>query len=165
MTGGHSKPAPDLHFGVRRGYIKGMGARPLFAGPGVVLALLVGGLGCVDRPRLSPMAGAGDGQGPVSTITSPAEYATVQASPPGFSVAFHVDDPDGIDSVWVWLEPNLNTLVQYSGDGQPSVSIGTPNIYVLNDSALHGDTLSVMVRARDVFGDTGAVAVRHLLIQ
>ena len=165
MTGGHSKPAPDLHFGVRRGYIKGMGTRPLLAGPGVVLALLAGVLGCTDRPRLSPSAGPGDGQGPVSTITSPAEYDTVQVSPPGFSVAFHVDDPDGVDSIWIWLEPNINTLVQYDGGGQPNVSIGTSSIYILNDSALHGDTLNVMVRARDVLGDTGAVAVRHLLIQ
>lgn len=142
-----------------------MGTHSKILVPGVLAALLLGGLGCEDRVRPGAAPGPGNGEGPVSTILAPDEFDTVKASAPGFKVAFNVTDPDGIDSVWIWLEPNINTLVQYDAGGVPSFSVETSSIFVINDSTLHGDTLTVRVQARDVLGDTGVAAVRHLLIQ
>lgn len=139
-----------------------MGARPLFAGPGVVLALL-GALGCVDRPRLSPAAGPGDGQGPTAEVLTPGELDTVHIGKT-FALDVRLTDPDGVDSIWVTLEPNINTLPRLSANGASPQSVGyTP--LVPNDTTLTGDTLFVHVQGTDILGDTGAVFTRRLLIQ
>lgn len=139
-----------------------MGTRPLFAGPGVVLALLAGALACTDRPRLFPAAGPGNGQGPTAEVLNPGELDTVHINA-SFALDVRLSDPDGVDSIWVTLEPNLNTLQRFSAGGAPSQTVGYSPL-VPNDTTLLGDTLQVHVQGTDILGDTGAVFTRRLII-
>jgi hypothetical protein len=124
-----------------------------------LLTLLVGGVGCEDRSR--PLyAAPGDGQGPVITILVPAESATVHRNAT-FTLGVQAFDPDGVDSVWTTLEPNVNTVQAISGDGDPLATVG---YVVLVPAGVPEDTIAVLVRARDVLGDTSAVFVRRLLL-
>ena len=140
-----------------------MGAHPLFGRSGVVLALLVGGLGCVDRARPLPAAGPGNGQGPVATVLTPAEFDTVHMGT-NFALDVHLDDPDGVDSIWVTLDPDFETLQRFSAGGATGQTVGyTPS--VPSTGLTPGETLYVHVQGTDVLGDTGAVFTRRLLIQ
>lgn len=141
-----------------------MGTRPLFGVSGVVLALLLGGVGCEDRPRLGPAAGPGNGSGPVVSVTTPLELEHVRVLSPGFPLDVHAADPDGIDSIWVTLSPNINTLQAAGGDGDQSKSVGY-TVAVADSTGLSGDTLQIIVLARDLLGDTSAVLVRRVVIQ
>ncbi|HET7040832.1 MAG TPA: hypothetical protein VFI13_02390, partial [Gemmatimonadales bacterium] len=73
-------------------------------------------------------------------------------------------DPDGVDSIWVTLEPNVNTLQRFSAGGVPSQSIGY-SPFIGNGTMTSGDTLQVHVQGTDVLGDTGAVFTRRLIVQ
>lgn len=124
-----------------------------------LLTLLVGVSGCEERMRPIYL-GPGDNQGPVITILVPSESATVHRGAT-FTLGVRAADPDGVDSVWVTLDPNVNTLQPFSGDGGPSVTAG---FNVLVQASLPEDTLVIKVRARDILGDTSDVFVRHLLV-
>jgi len=104
--------------------------------------------------------GPGDHQGPTIQILSPAESSTVHRDTT-FVLGVRVADPDGVDSVWVTLEPNVNTLQAFSGEGEPSRTIG---YVVLMPKIVVEDTLVVRVRARDILGDTSDVFIRRLLV-
>jgi hypothetical protein len=123
------------------------------------LALLLGVSGCEERSRPIYL-GPGDQQGPVITILVPAESATVHRNAT-FILGVHATDPDGIDSVWVDLEPNVNTLQDFGGEGEPSATAGYS---VLVPLGVVEDTLVVIVRARDMLGDTSDVFIRRLLV-
>lgn len=140
-----------------------MGAHPLFGVSGAVLALLVGGVGCVDRPRLSPAAGPGNGQGPTATVLTPGELDTVHIGTI-FALDVRLTDPDGVDSIWVTLEPNVNTLPRLSAQGSTSQTVGY-SPFIGNGTMSAGDTLQVHVQGTDLLGDTGAVFTRRLLVQ
>ncbi len=140
-----------------------MGARPFFSRFGALLALLVGVLGCEDRVRPTPFGGPGNGEGPVSTVLTPGELDTVKIGHT-FALDVRTSDPDGVDSIWTTLSPNVNTLPRFSGGGAAEQTVGyTP--LIPPDSSLIGETLFVMVQGLDVLGDTGAVFTRKLLIQ
>ena len=124
-----------------------------------LLALLLGAAGCEDRTR-PVYLGPGDHQGPVITILVPAESATVHRNAT-FVLGVRAADPDGIDSVWVDLEPNVNTLQDFGGEGEPSATAGYS---VLVPLTVVEDTLVVLVRARDMLGDTSDVFIRRLLV-
>ena len=104
--------------------------------------------------------GPGDQQGPVIQLLSPAESATVHRNA-NFVTSVRVTDADGVDSVWVTLDPNVNTLQNFSGGGEPSV---TAAYTVHVQAGLPEDTLVIIVRARDLLGDTSDVFIRHLLV-
>ena len=140
-----------------------MGARRFWRVSGAILALLAGVTGCEDRPRLFAAAGPGDGQGPTATVLTPGELDTVHIHAT-FPLDVRLSDPDGVDSIWVTLEPNINTLVRFSAHGNPEQSVGYDPL-VPNDTSLIGDTLLVHVQGTDVLGDTGAVFTRRLIIQ
>lgn len=105
-------------------------------------------------------AAPGDGEGPVITILVPAESATVHRHAT-FTLGVQAADPDGVDSVWTTFDPNVNTVQAISGEGEPLATVG---YVVLVPAGVPEDTLVVLVRARDVLGDTSAVFVRRLLI-
>src|SRR6478609_7370355 len=86
-----------------------------------LLTLLLGVSGCEERMRPIYL-GPGDSQGPVITIISPSESTTVHRDTT-FALGVRATDADGVDSVWVTLEPNVNTLQPLSGDGAPSATI------------------------------------------
>jgi len=124
-----------------------------------LLTLLAGGVGCEDRSR--PFyVGPGDGQGPVITILSPAESTTVHRNST-FALGVQAVDPDGIDSVWTTLAPNVNTVQPIGGGGDVLATVG---YVILLPAVVAEDTLVVLVRARDILGDTSEVFVRRLLI-
>jgi hypothetical protein len=124
-----------------------------------LLTLLAGGVGCEDRSR--PFyAGPGDGQGPIITILAPIESATVHRNAT-FTLGVQATDPDGIDSVWTTLAPNVNTVQPISGGGQTLATVG---YVVLVPAVVPEDTLVVLVRARDILGDTSDLFVRRLLL-
>ena len=129
---------------------------PLFLG---LLTLVVGASGCEERSRPIYL-GPGDQQGPTITILVPAESTTVHRNAT-FTLAVRAADPDGVDSVWVALDPNVNTLQDFGGDGETSVTAGYT---VLVHAGLAEDTLVVIVRARDILGDTSDVFIRRLLV-
>lgn len=141
-----------------------MGARRFWGVSGAILALLAGVTGCEDRPRLFAAAGPGDGQGPLVSVTTPLEFDHVRVISPGFPIDVHATDPDGIDSIWVDLSPNINTLQAAGGDGAQSKSVGY-TVAIVDSTGLSGDTLRILVRARDLLGDTSAVFVRQVVIQ
>lgn len=105
-------------------------------------------------------AAPGDGQGPVITILAPAESSTVHRNAT-FTLGVQAADPDGVDSVWTTLAPNVNTVQPISGGGDPLATVG---YVVLIPAVVPEDTLVVLVRARDRLGDTSAVFVRRLLL-
>jgi hypothetical protein len=124
-----------------------------------LLTLLVGGVGCEDRTRPFYL-GPGDGQGPIITILAPVESATVHRNAT-FVLGVQATDADGIDSVWTTFAPNVNTVQPISGEGQTLATVG---YVVLVPLGVVEDTLVVLVRARDILGDTSDVFVRRLLI-
>jgi hypothetical protein len=124
-----------------------------------LLTLLVGVSGCEERSRPIYL-GPGDQQGPVIQILVPAESTTVHRNAT-FTLGVRASDPDGVDSVWVDLEPNVNTLQDFGGGGAPSATAGYS---VLVPAGVVEDTLVVIVRARDVLGDTSDVFIRRLLV-
>jgi len=124
-----------------------------------LLTVLLGVSGCEERTR-PIFLGRGDDQGPVIQILSPAESATVHRNA-NFALGVRAADPDGIDSVWVTLEPNVNTLQAFGGEGAPSATAG----YLVHvPTGVAEDTLVVIVRARDILGDTSDVFIRRLLV-
>jgi hypothetical protein len=122
-------------------------------------ALLVGGLGCEDRTRPFYVA-PGDGQGPHISILAPAESSTVHRNAT-FVLGVQATDADGVDSVWTTLAPNVNTVQPIDGEGEPLATVG---YVILVPAGVPEDTLVVLVRARDILGDTSDVFVRRLLI-
>jgi hypothetical protein len=127
----------------------------------VLGALLLGGAACVDRERPFSL-GPGNGIGPISFVPSPEELDTVLLGQV-FNLDVRVEDEDGIDSVWVTLDPNVNTLDQFDALG---VSTFTVQYSVLMPDSMPGfDTLYIRVQARDILGDTGEVHVRRVLIE
>lgn len=137
-----------------------MGVGPFTARSVALGALLLGVLGCEDRLR-PEFGGVGNGIGPLSQITSPAELDTVDRGVP-FTLAVRVEDEDGVDSVWVTVSDTLMASLTFSGEGQDLVFASyTPFV---SNSYLQ-DTLVVQVMAVDFLHDTGVVATRHLLVQ
>ena len=127
----------------------------------VFLALFFGGSACVDRERPISL-GPGNGIGPISFVPSPEEFDTVLLGQV-FDLDVRVEDEDGIDSVWVTLEPNVNTLDQFDALGVPTFTV---QYSVLMPDSMPGfDTLYIRVQARDILGDTGVVHVRRVLIE
>jgi hypothetical protein len=124
-----------------------------------LLTLLLGASGCEERARPIYL-GPGDNQGPAIQILVPAESTTVHRNAT-FLLGVRASDPDGVDSVWITLDPNVNTLQQLAGGGDPSVTAGYT---VLVPAGVVEDTLVVIVRARDILGDTSDVFVRRLLV-
>ncbi len=123
-------------------------------------ALLLGAIGCEDRLR-PEFGGVGSGEGPTSTVTTPAELATVTRGV-SFQLGIRIEDSDGVDSLWVaFSEPLMDTL-RFSGSGETTV-LGLIDVTVPGPSSL--DTLMINVFGVDQTGDTGVVATRHLLVQ
>ncbi|MEP6743985.1 MAG: hypothetical protein ABJB33_00685 [Gemmatimonadota bacterium] len=139
-----------------------MGTGRCFLRSAVAAGLFLGVLGCEDRARPFSL-GPGNGIGPLSLVTTPLELDTVHLGTT-FPLDVHVEDEDGIDSIWVTLEPNVNTLQAFSGEGATSKS-GGYTVLMPTTMVPPAETLFVMVQARDVLGDTGVVYVRRLLIQ
>jgi hypothetical protein len=99
----------------------------------------------------------------VAIVLTPGELDTVHLGSI-FSLDVHLTDPDGVDSIWVTLEPNVNTLQRLSAHGSTSQTVGyTPLIG--SGSMSVGDTLQVHVQGTDLLGDTGVVFTRRLLVQ
>jgi len=140
-----------------------MGTHRILGGSGVVWTLLLGCLGCVDRVRPGPFAGPGNGAGPESQVLTPGELDTVHLGKT-FALDVRVIDPDGVDSVWTTLEPNVNTLPRIAGSGADTQTVGY-SVFLGAAVASPGDTLLVHVQGTDLLGDTGAVFTRRLLIQ
>ena len=124
-----------------------------------ILALLLGVSGCEERSRPIYL-GPGDHQGPTASVTAPGELDTVHTGTTFFLVV-RATDPDGVDSVWTTLEPNVNTLQSFSGGGD---ALATAGFTVLVPGAVAEETLYVHVRAVDMLGDTGDVYTRRLII-
>lgn len=123
-------------------------------------ALLLGALGCEDRLR-PQFGGPGSGEGPTSTVTTPAELDTV-ARGVSFPLGVRIQDDDGVDSLWIaFSEPLMDTL-RFSGSGETTV-LGLIDVTVPGPSTL--DTLLITVFGVDMVGDTGVVTSRHLLVQ
>ena len=139
-----------------------MGTGHYFLRSAVAAGLFLGVLGCEDRTRPFSL-GPGNGIGPLSLVTTPSELDTVYLGTT-FPLDVHVEDEDGIDSIWVTLEPNVNTLQAIDGEGEVSMSVGY-TVLMPDSMVPPAETLFVMVRARDVLGDTGVAYVRRLLIQ
>ena len=133
------------------------GLRALVA---VSIGVVIGG--CSERPRVQ-FTSPGDGVGPLATILAPVELDTVRLGEVfGLSVRFQ--DPDGVDSLFVRLDPNVNTLQSFGAAGAPEITAGDAGR--MPDSLIPpAETLYVHAFAVDVLGDTGAVATRRLLIQ
>ncbi len=155
------KPAPDLHFGVWRGYIKGMGTGRFFLSSAVTAALLSGVLGCEDRAR-PEFGGLGNGIGPLSDVLSPTELDTVQLGTT-FVLSVRAVDEDGVDTVWVTFNTDqINPLQPFTGEAAETASAGYT---VLLPASLPVDTLIVSVVAVDFLYDTGVVFQRRLIVQ
>jgi hypothetical protein len=137
-----------------------MGATRNFWLSGALGGLLAGGVACVDRERPFEL-GPGNGSGPQATVTFPAELASVPLDS-FFFLDVRLTDPDGIDSVWTWLEPNINTLTRFGGDGDTSKTVGYT---IVTPPNFPEETLTVHVQGLDVLGDSGPVFTRKLLIQ
>jgi hypothetical protein len=124
-----------------------------------LMALLLGGLGCEDRTRPT-LVGPGTGDGPVSTVTTPAEFDTISRGVT-FELGVKVEDSDGVDSFWVaFSEPFLDTL-RLSGSGDVTV-LGLFDVTLPGPSSL--DTLMINVFGVDQQGDTGVVTTRRLIV-
>lgn len=128
----------------------------------VLGALLLGGVACVERERPFSL-GPGNGIGPVSFVSAPEELDTVFLGEL-FDLDVRVEDEDGIDSVWVTLEPSIEPpLEQFSALGVPTFTVQYS--VLMPDSTPGFDTLYIRVQARDILGDTGEVHVRRVLIE
>lgn len=140
-----------------------MGAsRPVWLSA-VLGTLLLGAAACVDRERPFSL-GPGNGIGPISFVPSPEELDTVFLGST-FDLTVQVTDEDGIDSVWVTLEPNVNTLQQFSANGDPTFTVLYPSVLMPDSMSPPAETLYIRVQARDILGDTGEVHVRRVLIE
>jgi hypothetical protein len=137
-----------------------MGIRPFLWRSVAFLGLLVGVGGCEDRLR--PLfGGVGNGIGPLSLVTTPAELATVTRGV-SFTVGVRIEDEDGIDSVWVVPSDTLMASLVFSGSGQDVVLASySPTV----SHSYLSDTLVISVHGIDLLGDTGVVYTRHLLVQ
>ena len=137
-----------------------MGAGPFFPRSVALGALLLGVLGCEDRLR-PEFGGLGNGIGPLSEVTTPAELDTVSRGI-SFQFGVRIEDDDGVDSFWVApLDPLMDTL-RFSGSGETTV-LALVDLTVPGPST--ADTLTINVFGVDIMGDTGVVASRHLLVQ
>lgn len=137
-----------------------MGSGAFFSRSVVIVALLLGVLGCEDRSR-PEFIGTGNGVGPLSQVTAPAELDTVHLGT-SFFLAVRVADVDGVDSVWVTLSDTNLAGLRFSGSGQ---EVTTAGYSVLLPASLPEDTLVVSVQGVDQLGDTGTVFLRHLIVQ
>lgn len=138
-----------------------MGMRSLVGWNWAWIALLAAALGCEDRLRPTGAPPPGDGLGPTATVLSPAENDTVQLGKT-FNLDVQLSDPDGIDSVWVTLNPNVNTLTRFGGFATTTQTVGYT---VLMPDSVGVTKLKVMVQGTDMLGDTGAVFTRSLWIK
>ena len=124
------------------------------------LGLLAGVGGCEDRLR-PILDGVGNGIGPLSLVTAPAELATVTRGV-NFTVGIRVEDGDGVDSVWVIPSDTLMEALVLDGEGRDVVSASyTPAV----TNSYLPDTLVISVHGIDLLGDTGVVYTRRLLVQ
>ena len=138
-----------------------MGIRPFLWRSVAFLGLLVGVGGCEDRLR--PLfGGVGNGIGPLSLVTTPAELATVTRGV-SFTVGVRIEDEDGVDSVFVVPSDTLMAEWHFAGSGE-TVVLGSLGNFVVSNSYL-SDTLVISVHGIDLLGDTGVVYTRHLLVQ
>lgn len=126
----------------------------------VIFGLLLGAPGCEDRTR--PLfGGIGNGIGPLSLVTTPAELDTVTRGVP-FVLAVRIEDEDGVDSVFVTPSDPAMADLAFSGSGQ-DVATASYTPFVSNSYA--SDTLTISVHGIDLLGDTGVVFTRRLIVQ
>ena len=124
------------------------------------LGLLAGVAGCSDRARPT-FGGIGNGIGPISLVTTPAEFDTVTRGVP-FTLGVRVEDEDGVDSLFVIPSDTLMAGLRAAGDGE---AIATASYTPFVSNAYSSDTLVISVYGIDLLGDTGAVYTRHLIVQ
>ena len=123
------------------------------------LALL---MGCGQRDRLTfPVENHGDGQGPVTEITQPAQPDTVVIEGDLLIIQGRAFDPDGIDTVYFEVGGIGQGFAPIAGEGADTVN------FALQLSTLNHSGATVILRAYGVdrLGDQGGPASRQIRIE
>jgi hypothetical protein len=92
-------------------------------------------------------------------VTTPAELDTITRGVT-FELGVRIEDPDGVDSFWVAPSEPLMDTMRFSGSGETTV-LGLIDLTLPGPSSL--DTLTISVFGVDLDGDTGVIALRHLI--